>query len=108
RADAAAEHNCTRCDTKIGEDAEDVAPHVVEPERRVRFGRTAPSAQVHGDGSEAYREPLDLVKPQVVIERQRVDEHQRRATPRPLLIDWQPVFPAGGAGIGAPPFAASN
>src|SRR5262249_51148149 len=58
--------------------------------------RTAPSAQVHGDGSEAYREPLDLVKPQVVIERQRVDEHQRRAIPSRLVIDVEPVLPADG------------
>jgi hypothetical protein len=96
RADAAAEHDGTGGHVLVGQHAENVAGHIAQQERRPRLGRAAPSTQVHGKGAETRREPLHLVEPQVVIERQRVDEHERRPRPGGLIVDVEAVGAADG------------
>src|SRR5262245_23686518 len=91
RADAATEHDRAGRDALVGEDAENVTSHVAKRERRARFGRAPEAAQVHRYGPKARGEALYLVEPQVVIERERMDEHKRRPLSRRLIIDGEPV-----------------
>jgi hypothetical protein len=94
RADAAAEHDRARGDALVGQHGQNVAAHVVETERRARLGGAAPAAQVHRNGAESRRKALHLIEPEVVVERQRVHEHERRPLPRRLVEDVEAVGPA--------------
>jgi hypothetical protein len=47
-------------------------------EWRRRLRRTTPAAQVHRHSPETCGEPLHLIDPQVMVERQSMDEHERR------------------------------
>ena len=63
----------------IGKDAEDVVAHVAQRERRAWLCGAPPATQVHRDRAEGRRKGFHLIEPQIVIEGQRMDQHERRA-----------------------------